>query len=629
MKLKFNFILLFLTFLILNKIQSMPMGPMQHIPITQPEQMPMAPPPMYPETYPVAPIPVEPMPPMPPMPEQIMQPIYQEPVSAPSELLRAQPAPPPMPIQQQTITPQPIYPAEPTPIAPQPMMPIQPTQPMVSPYVPIGIPPQQDLKPTQPETTPTPKIKTDETLRDANAPQGDRESKEKPEKDIYLNFENAELRNFVDYIAKLKKINLIPDKALTGVKISLTIREPLTIEGAWNIFLTILEMSGFSIIEEPDVYKIVTKDKKLTEPLPTYINVPEDTLPNSDINIRYLKFLQNIGVNEVTPLLISMLSTPNSVIAQPEVNGLIITDKSLNIKSAMKVINELDKTGLQESVSILHLKKVNAGDVKALFDNLIKPKEQGVNTLARLLGKQAESTIEYFSPTTRIIAEERTNSLILLGNQKSIKKIEDFIINHIDTELKGTESPLHVYELQYTDATQIKEILQEITAPPESVIGQQAAKFGAVRGGVKYFRPMSFQVDKDGNRLIVSSIDKQDWKMLKRTIKDLDKPQPQVAVETMFVDVDIEDNKELGGAFHNKKTGQIGKGIDFRGVTFGAAGVSDNNDLLTNLITAANTASVGATILSFGTKDKIWAFLEAIKTMENTSIITQIGRAHV
>ncbi len=600
MKLKFNFILLILIFCILQKAIPMPMGPMQTIPVMQQEQnFNEPPPPPEPIAQPMAPIPI---------PQQIMPPPESMPLPLPVTQYPATIQPQPvMPFPQPVPPPTQIIPPPPKPMPAQPQS-IQPIQQIDSPYIPVGIPPQQDLI-----------IEQEKSIESQIETTDGEESEDK--ENIELNFENAELQNFVHYMEKLKKINLIPDPAMAGIKISLVVREPLTVEGAWNIFLTILEMSGFSIIKEPNVYKIVPKDKKLTEPLPTFINVPEDTLPNNDTNIRYLKFLQNIGVNEIRDLLAGMLSSPNSVVAQPEVNGLIITDKSLNIKSAMKVINELDQTGLQESVSILHLKRANASDVKTLFDNLIK-KPEG-SPLARLLGKQSEGTIEYFSPTTRIITEDRTNSLILLGNQKSIKKIEDFIINNIDTELKGAESPLHVYELQYTDAAQVKEILQEITAPPESVAGQQASRYGAVRGGVKYFRPMSFQVDKDGNRLIVSSVDKQDWQTLKRAIKDLDKPQPQVAVETMFVDIDIDDNKELGGGFHNKKTGMLGKGVDFRGVTFGPAGVSaSNDDLLSNLINAANK-TVGATILSFGTIDHIWAFLEAIKTQKNTSIITQ------
>lgn len=449
-------------------------------------------------------------------------------------------------------------------------------------------------------------------------------SEELNKKNIYLNFENSEISNFINYIAEIKKINLIPDKSLKGVHISLTIREPLNINGAWNVFLTVLDMAGYSIIKIGDVQVVMPKANKVKQPLPSYINVPITTLPDSDENIRYVTFLENIDVTQIQPLLDSMLSAEHNIMTYKEVNGLIITDKSYNIKSAMKVVRALDQTGIQESVIVLKLKRVNAIDVKTLFDSLI---EKGDNSspLARLLGRQAEKTLHYFSPTTRIISEERSNSLILLGNNKSIEKIKDFIINHVDTELKGINSPLHIYELQHTNAEQIKDILETVT--DTSVIGENFAKYGAVRDGVKYFKAMKFQVDKDGNRLIVSSSDKQDWKLLKQTIRDLDKPQPQVALETMFVSIDVTNSKSLGGSLRNKKSGQIGKHINFQSPTQVGAIVkgtdsADSQNLLGDMLNAV-TGGLGSSIISFGKSSNIWGVFKALNKNNNVSIISE------
>ncbi|MCK4499239.1 hypothetical protein KAU11_01975, partial [Candidatus Babeliales bacterium] len=95
----------------------------------------------------------------------------------------------------------------------------------------------------------------------------DKITKKQDEKDddaspIYLNFDNADLSNFINYMAELKGINLIPNTETAGVKISLTIREPLNVEEAWNVFQTVLEMGGFSIVQAGEVHKIVPKNTK-------------------------------------------------------------------------------------------------------------------------------------------------------------------------------------------------------------------------------------------------------------------------------------------------------------------------------------------------------------------------------
>lgn len=446
------------------------------------------------------------------------------------------------------------------------------------------------------------------------------------EKNIFLNFDNADLTSFVNYMAEIKKLNLITDKSLDSAKISLSVRDPLNANGAWNIFLTVIEMAGFSIIKIGDVYKVIPKDQKMQQPLPVFINTSPEELPEDDSNCRYVTFLNNLSVSDYRDMVQSMLSDKGNVIDIKEVNGFIITDKCLNIRSVAKLLLELDQMGGAETATFIRLKSANAVDVKSLLEVLMKKPE--VSPLARLLGKTAEGTRDYFPPGTRIIAEERLNALILIGDPKPIKKIEDFIVNNIDTELKEAKSPLHVYELQYTDAQQIAELLKEVTTPPESVAGQAASKYGAIRGGVKYFRNMNFKVDKDGNRLIVSSTDKIDWKMLKKTIHDLDKPQPQVAIETLIVTVDVTDEKELSGATRNKKHGQIGKNIDFQSAaltnqpSLQEDPAGDPVSLLGNMI-GQITKRQGLASATIGATSNIWSILQALKTQTNTSILSQ------
>ena len=445
------------------------------------------------------------------------------------------------------------------------------------------------------------------------------------EKNIFLNFENTELLSFINYMAELKQINLIPDKTLEGVKISLTVRTPLTVSAAWRIFLTVVEMANFSMVKVGDVYKVIPKDQTMVQPLPSYINVPIETLPESDKRIRYVLFLDNIGAKSVEALLDSMLSDQGKKFTYEDSNGFVITDKSYNIRSAVRLLQELDATGQTEAVVVMKLKNVNAGDVKELLKGLIGEEQ---NPLAKLLGKSAESSGKYFPPGTKIIAEERTNSLVLLGLSDVIKKIEDFIVTNIDTELKATESPIHIYELQYTDAKQIKEILKAVVNPEtSSEVAKQAQKYGAIRGGVKYFRSMNFEVDSEGNRLIVSSTDKEDWELLKKTIKDLDKPQPQVAIETLLVSISANDVKRLGGAVRNKK-GKFGN-VNFQSAPHSGAFQFDKTgdsgspiSLLGNMLNGVANA-VGSSVLTFGKSANIWGIFESIKTVTNATILSQ------
>ncbi len=440
---------------------------------------------------------------------------------------------------------------------------------------------------------------------------------------IRPNFKDADLENFINFVAQLTKINVIPTKDTQGVKVSLNMRTDLTKKEVWEVFLTVTEMAGFTINKSGNVYKVLRQDSKKTEPLPAYINVPASSLPDSDQSIRFVTFLRNIQASEVEALLKGMLGSGGDLLRQDNVNGFIITDKCNNIKSAMTILNELDDAGLQEVVSVLPLKKTDATEVKTLLDNMTKNAGDKSNNaiVARLLGKTQESS-EYFSAATKIIVEDRSNSLILLGNQKSIKKIEDFVAKYIEREDTVCESPIHRYQLKFNDASTFKTLLDNIV---NTQTESGTEKLGGVRNGGKYFKRMRFEVDKDSNSLLVSCLDPNDWKLLKKTIRDLDKPQAQVSIETLVVDINLQDIKELGGQIRSPRADQPFPNITWQsaGLTSAVQGGSPGSrNLVGDLgsILGSLSQGVSAFALSKGVGN-VWAVFRALNQTTNASLV--------
>lgn len=440
---------------------------------------------------------------------------------------------------------------------------------------------------------------------------------------IRPNFEDAELGNFINFVAQLTKINVIPTKDTQGAKVSLNMRTDLNKEQVWEVFLTVIEMAGFTINKSGNVFKVLRQDAKKTEPLPAYINVPAKSLPNSDQSIRFVTFLKNIQASDVEGLLKGMIGPGGDVLRQDIVNGFVITDKCHNIKAAMTIINELDDTGLREEVAVIPLKKNDAADVKKLLEEMTKNAGDKSNNaiVARLLGKTNESS-EYFSATTKIIAEDRSNAIILLGNQKSIAKIKDFIATYIEREEPQVDSPIHRYQLEYSDAQSIKTILDDVV---NSQTDSGVEKYGGVRMGGKYFKKMRFEVDKDSNSLLVSCLDKKDWKMLKETIRSLDKPQPQVILETLIVDIDLQDNKELGGQMRQPRTDQPFSNIGWQAASMAPvvlAGNSGSRTLAGDLGSILQSLTQGSAAFTLSkVSGGVWALFNIINENLNTSLV--------
>lgn len=458
----------------------------------------------------------------------------------------------------------------------------------------------------------------------ANTPATTQEQPANELSDIYLNFENANLLSVVNYLCEEKKINIVPNKNLENIKVSLTTKETLTLTKAWNILLTLLEINGYTIINVDNLYRIVPKAQNKQEPLPIYSGVDPETLPETDEVVRFIYFLKNIKAETVDGFLKNMLE--GNIQINSGLNALIITERSLFIKSAMKIITELDLGGLRESIKILKLKHSIAEDIAKLFKDIIPNKDQQKD-LRFLLSQPDKAQATYFSQDTQIIPEPRRNALILLGLEKNLNKIIDFINKYVDIPMDEAKSRLHIKELKYAKAENIKPILQNIIKPPAGF--NKAMQVGEY----KFFEDILIALDssKDeggGNRLIISC-GKEDWKRLEKLIDNIDKPQPQVAFEVMVIDVTADNTDELWAQFKPKKLGALGKNVDPQFNTaldvLPTTLAANRIDLKYEAQDGTNPTRTGqsATNMTFGRTDNLWGMLQAVLKKTNYNVIIQ------
>lgn len=435
---------------------------------------------------------------------------------------------------------------------------------------------------------------------------------------IFLNFEKSNLSNVVDYISELKNINIIPNKNLDNIPVSLSTREPLTLEKAWDILLTLLEINSYTIINVDNLYRIVSKQGNKQEPLPTYSNIPFNELPDNDTLIRYVYFLENIKASMISPILQTMLE--GTVQTNEDLDALIITDRSIFIKSVMKIVEELDQGGLRESIKIIKLKYAIAEDIAKLFQS-INPTEQQKN-IRFLTPKKGQQNSTFFSSKTKIIPETRQNSLILLGVEQNIDKVIKFIYKYIDIPVEAAGSRLHIKELKYIKAEKLRPVLIEIIKKPTNI--PKASQYGEY----KFFEDVIIATDSSqednsggGNKLIISC-NKNDWKRIDKFIDKIDKPQPQVSFEVMVVDVGLKSNFDLFAQFKPKKEGMFGKHTNpyfqtalpsYKTIDLKYAAAQDNG---------IRTGTAGAN-LTFGIPGSLWGMIKATLSKENFNIITQ------
>lgn len=461
---------------------------------------------------------------------------------------------------------------------------------------------------------------TNENINDADEP-----------RDVHLNFSNASLSSVVEHLAEQQNLNIISHKGLTDVKVTLNTREAFTMKRAWEILLTLVEMHGFSIVKVGNVHRVVEKKSNTNEPLPIYSSgkgiEPED-LPDSDMVIRYIYFLRNIKAETALSILNKMLDTPIQI--QPDLDVCIIKEKSRSIKSAMRIIKELDQGGLRQNIKMVPILHTTPEAVARIFnDKIIGPNKKEQERVRFVTSSKKDVT--YFSTNIKIIPDNERGVLILLGQEMDLEKIIDFIQNFLDVPMHDASSRIHVKEVLYHEPSKLKQLLQKIIKTPQ---GKQATS-------VKYFEDVVIAAETPGgsgrenigggNRLIIAC-NQEDWARLEPIIDNLDKPKPQVALEVMIVDVSIDMERKLAAHLRDNGLGIFGQQAAFKlanidesdtGPTTGASiaesSIAEQLDGLT---------SVGETALTFGDiKDGMastaWGLLKTLLKKDNSNIISQ------
>lgn len=473
---------------------------------------------------------------------------------------------------------------------------------------------------------------------------------------IEINFENAQLTNLISYFEKEYGLTFILDnvieptsppagtpdggKSPVGIRFSFKTEKPLNKKQAWELFVSFLDMAGLMVIPGPveRVYQITNNNpaSKLgtnKEPIPTFVGIDAALLPTSDVKIRYVYFIQNTTVDTVTSV-VNKLRGPNSSapILVNELNALILTDRASNIQTMLMILKELDKPVLPETLSVLRLKKTEAEKVKKLYDDLVNEEK---NLFPRLAPWARKQSVGYFTENVRLVADKRTNTLIILGPRQNVKKIEDFITKEIDREIDLPYSPLHVYPLKFIDADATAKIINDLKAGFQSA--STAGQIGGLIGGTRFIKPtVTITSEKSNNSLIINA-DYDDYLQIYELLEKIDIEQPQVAIRILVLDVTLSDNRKFGM--------QLRTPVPFMGngtnVNFQNSGLpltdTDNSQLVQRFDSTTNKASLlgdlinlvatqepGSTILTlpadtFG----VYGVLKALETITNVSVVAK------
>src|SRR5271168_1754939 len=269
---------------------------------------------------------------------------------------------------------------------------------------------------------------------------------------ITPNSKDADLSQIIQAVSEVTGKNFIIDPRVNA-KVTMLSATPMSPAAFYEAFLSVLQVYGYVAVPAGKVIKII--------PNTDARQVPANDLPNgvsatSDEIVTQIITMKNISAAQLVPLLRPLIPQYGHLAAYPGGNMLIISDRASNVSRIVRIIERMDESG-DEPIEVIALHNASASDVVKVVTSLNQ-------------GQGAEGA----GAAVKVVADERTNSVLLTGEKSQRLRIKALIVN-MDTPLT-TGGDTQVRYLRYADAEKIAEKLKgQATATAKAQGGGAAA----------------------------------------------------------------------------------------------------------------------------------------------------------
>lgn len=417
-----------------------------------------------------------------------------------------------------------------------------------------------------------------------------------------FDYPNAEIEDVIKAISQLTGKNFILEPGVKG-KITIIAPTQITVAEAYNAFLSALAGLGYTIVPSGEFLKIKNARDAQKDSIETYSGA---YFPNTDQIITKIIKLKYISAEEVDKQLRFLPSKYGDMRAYAPTNSLIVTDFGSNIERIVDILDELDVQSFKERLEVIPIRYAKAKDIADLIDQIINKdsnssRRRGGSRFSRSSQTQdsgSSGSVNY----SLVIPDDRTNSIIVVGNDAGIEEMKN-LIKKLDFRLNPADTGgVYVYYVKHGDAKKIADTLNGVAQEAKKAQDQGAS--GRGQGPTSRFRPPSFDggdfnpfdaegsgsvgaifggevqinSDEDTNSLIITA-SKQDYQVIERLLAQIDIPREQVFVKVVIMDMDASIDNVYGMNFYkfDENSNGIGR-IGFVGEDSVASLINPAND---------------------------------------------------
>lgn len=462
-----------------------------------------------------------------------------------------------------------------------------------------------------------------------------------------INLRDADLTAFINEVADITGKNFAVDPRVRG-NVTVISNKPLNKSEVYDLFLGVLNVNGVVAIPSGNTVKLVPDSNVKSS------GIPYDARHRAtgDQIVTRVIWLENTNANDLIPALRPLMPQFAHLSAVGGTNALIVSDRASNIYQLETIIRNLDGTG-QNDIEAVTLQSSQAEEMIGLLESMTST---GVSK--DLKGSRV-----------RIIADNRTNRIIIKGDMQSRKRIRQ-TIEMLDVPPADRLGGLKVFRLKYASSKNLAEILQglvsgqavsssagsnssgsssgsssnnsissmlnnsnssssSLSTGTSSGINLNSGSSNANENSISSFSAngVSIIADTTQNSLLVKA-DPQLMREIESAISQLDTRREQVLIEAAIIEVEGNDTDQLGvqwalgdlnsgiGLINFDNIGSSLKNIAAGYLTGGAAGAGSAISAGTSLVLGDYKESADGSRKLYG------AMIQALKEKTKSNLLS-------
>lgn len=342
-----------------------------------------------------------------------------------------------------------------------------------------------------------------------------------------LNVQGADIRAFIQDVARMTGRTFIVDPAVTGT-VTVTSERPLSRSELFEVFLSTLRANGLVVTQTGSgAYRISPAQGAAQGPT---------TVGGERFTTEVFQ-LRNIDAASAAETIRPLVGAQGQVLANPGGNSVVVADFADNLSRIRALVARIDVD--RSSFEVVTLENSSAREIAAVLQSVLTPP-----------GGQPGQGMVSVTPV------DSSNSIVLRGDPAAVARVRP-LVEDLDRRARSADD-VQVIFLQHANAEQLLPVLQQIVgqpitpaqanATPAATTGGEGAATVAGASAVTPAAPgqrATIARFPGANALVISaSADTQ--RMLAEVIRQLDQRRQQVLIEAVVVELSDTAVRELG-----------------------------------------------------------------------------------